>query len=368
MKYLQILCIAALFITSCGKDNDSEQIIEELAPQVQLSVEAEQLEITPGDELTLTAISSDGRDVTHQWKLNGEVVSNVNTFTYAAITEGVYTVIYTAKNKAGEFSKTYTISVGVNIRPVTKESNMYVVNLFEYKPAPGQNTNRVNGNLASAKGVLGKQGLISLGAFGGYIVLGFDHTVINRPGQDDLIIYCNAFANFSEPGIVWVMRDDNGNGLPDDTWYELAGSEFGKDGYERNYTITYHKPAADTDPVNWTDNKGASGQILNIKKAAYFPLTITGTEYSLTGSKLKAKTRMTGSFYNVDAYEWGYADDSAAGRDNFDIANAIDANGNKVNLTGVDFVKVQTAALANLGALGELSTEIKSVADLSLVP
>lgn len=45
----------------------------------------------------------------------------------------------------------------------------------------------------------------------------------------DFAIEGNAFDGSSEPGIVWVMQDVNGNGLPDDTWYQLKGSEYGKE-------------------------------------------------------------------------------------------------------------------------------------------
>ena len=62
---------------------------------------------------------------------------------------------------------------------------------------------------------------VSLGGFGGYIVVGFDHSIDNS-GDYDLGILGNSFSGSSEPGIVWVMQDENGNGLPDDTWYELA--------------------------------------------------------------------------------------------------------------------------------------------------
>lgn len=79
--------------------------------------------------------------------------------------------------------------------------------------------------------------LISLGAYGGYITVGFDHTVPNVPGEYDLKIYGNAYYDMfgtltgalggsAEPGIVLVSKDTNGNGLADDEWYELAGSEY----------------------------------------------------------------------------------------------------------------------------------------------
>ncbi len=59
--------------------------------------------------------------------------------------------------------------------------------------------------------------LISLGAYGGYITVGFDHTVPNIPGEYDLKIYGNAsydafgtltgtLGGSSEPGIVLVSN------------------------------------------------------------------------------------------------------------------------------------------------------------------
>ena len=66
-----------------------------------------------------------------------------------------------------------------------------------------------------------------LGGWGGYIVVGFDHSIENKGGYD-FSIKGNAFDSSNEPGIVWVMQDVNGDGLPNDEWYELKGSEYGK--------------------------------------------------------------------------------------------------------------------------------------------
>ena len=38
----------------------------------------------------------------------------------------------------------------------------------------------------------------------------------------------------SEPGIVLVSKDTNGNGLADDEWYELAGSEYNSPATTKN--------------------------------------------------------------------------------------------------------------------------------------
>ena len=46
-----------------------------------------------------------------------------------------------------------------------------------------------------------------------------------------------------------VSIDRNNNGIPDDEWYELAGSEYHKPTTRHNAKITYHRPAADKMPT-----------------------------------------------------------------------------------------------------------------------
>lgn len=43
---------------------------------------------------------------------------------------------------------------------------------------------------------------------------------------------------------MWVMQDENGDGLPNDTWYEVKGSEYGKAETDQDYAVTYYRPEA----------------------------------------------------------------------------------------------------------------------------
>ena len=256
-------------------------------------------------------------------------------------------------------------------RPITATSKAYVTTLFDFNPAPGQFTNTGIGDTVAANGTLGNdQGLVSLGAWGGYIIVGFDHTVLNAPGKEDFIVYGNAFSIFAEPGVIWVMQDANGNGKPDDTWYELTGSAQYKEGYTRNYSVTYTRPACDTCSVPWKDNKGKTGVIqTNIYHSqAYFPIGLKTNSYTLSGSLLPSSNINDDdpSYITSASFDYGYADNTLGG-DKVDIANAIDAKGNKVSLKGIDFIKVQTGILYNMGWLGEQSTEFGGAADLSLL-
>ena len=64
--------------------------------------------------------------------------------------------------------------------------------------------------------------LISLGSFGGYVIFGFDHPLVNVKGERDLQIFGNGFGSdslalaggSSEPGIVMVGVDSDGDGVP----------------------------------------------------------------------------------------------------------------------------------------------------------
>ena len=77
------------------------------------------------------------------------------------------------------------LGTGAPIRPVTSASNAYVTTFFEYHPAPGQFINTPLANDSDAKTILGNaQGLLTLGAWGGYVVYGFDHTVLLRSLQN----------------------------------------------------------------------------------------------------------------------------------------------------------------------------------------
>ena len=70
-----------------------------------------------------------------------------------------------------------------------------------------------------------------------------------------------------------------------------------------------------------------------------------------------------------DLFRYGYADNELNNKDDsaVDIDWAVDKNGNKVHLPGVDFIKVYTGVDQENGWLGECSTEITRIEDLHLL-
>ena len=209
------------------------------------------------------------------------------------------------------------------------------------------------------------QANISLGNFGGRLVFRFDHPVQNTPG-DDLHIKGNYFRDNPEPAIVWVAQDRNLNGQPDPgEWYELLGAcENDPEWITRRYHVTYYRPTDETvrkDYIRWEASDGTQGYVAknNFHTQSYWPSWLKDKQsYTLWGSRLSDK--MVTEKNNPHS-SLGYVDGEGT---TFDIANAVDQDGNPVTLSQVDFVMVQSAMLLDNGMFGEVSSEVCEIKDL----
>lgn len=268
----------------------------------------------------------------------------------------------------------------------------YLARVYEYMPAPGQFTNVLPAATendtpetmaAKAEAAIADNAgkTVCLGAWGGYIVFGFDHPVLNSGSGYDFRITGNAsYASYAkdtsrkggsaEPGIVMVSYDTNANGLPDDPWYELAGSEYNSPSTVRRYAVTYTRPDGLAD-IPWTDNRGGSGVVPrnSFHQQDYFPLWAPD-QLTFTGSLLAPNAVDEGEngqhSFILYSYDYGYADNHPNKTDGckFCIRWAVDNNGNPVNLPAIHFVKVYTALQQVCGWIGETSTEITGAEDL----
>lgn len=201
----------------------------------------------------------------------------------------------------------------------------------------------------------------SIGTPGSYITLRFDTPVIDDPQNPqglDFIVFGNAFytggnplRRWSEPGLVEVSADVNGNGLADDAWYVMPGSR-----------------------------DIAQGQI---------PAGIPNPAPPLVGTTgVTNPNVLDGNPANDDQeYDWGYSDmtpvlaeyldryvrpddpftvgltEGSGGGDAFDIAWAVDGAGAPANLSSINFVRVWT--LVQDGGVGDPTSEIDAVADVA---
>ena len=312
------------------------------------------------------------------------------------------------------------------------DNKPWLTRVYEYRPAPGQFVNTMpvarvgepvdsvlsrcrasicghvdtitqvyHGDTITTIDTVWAQSMVSLGGYGGYVIVGFDHPVVNRHDYD-FEIWGNAFVSdresnggSCEPGIVMVGVDVDGDGVPSDgdKWYELAGSEYNNPATQHDYTITYYRPdegkprtPSQTDPnlvdttyIYWTSNDvnpdSIDGYMSRNKyhMQPYWPLWLQGEEtMTFSGAKLHCNAVDLGnndgnSYFVQYFFDWGYVDNlpnyselapDAIHNPGFKIDWAVDEQGSHVNLKHIDFIKVYNAMNQYCGWLGETSTEV----------
>ena len=364
MKRILFLFLSVALLAGCYKDDDtieseSDFVIDKM----------QWLRIFP------EAKNTEG--VAYQWLLDGEEISGEKDLLHVFAEAGTYQLELKATTSMGESSHTVTVTVN------EKTYVNGIAKVHEYVPAPGQFINAVPAATTDdtpetmrqkAEAALTGGSMICLGGFGGYVVFGFDHTIVNRAGNDFTILG-NAFIESAEPGVIMVSFDANGNGLPDDEWFEIAGSEYHKSTTVRNYEITYYKPEAEPSNPNepnyirWTDNQGQTGYLSKnpYHTQTYYPLWM-GDRYTLKGTFMEALMYVQSGNWVSPACDWGYADNwpNTDVRAQIDLDWAVDKNGNPVKLKGIDFVRVHTGNRAESDVTGEISTEVAGFTDLNL--
>lgn len=339
------------------------------------------------------------------WKVNGQVVSTDRRYVFLAREEGTYDLSFEIVDDETPYLFDFTVTV----LHEEVEYSPYISKVYEYRPAPGQFVNEMpryeEGDTyadilqKAEESISGTNDImITLGGYGGYVTFGFDHTVINVPGEKDFRVWGNCFYELlqpekkggsAEPGIIMVSYDENCNGLPDDEWYELAGSEYSSPRTTHGYEITYYRPdptheiISDDDNslddihyIPWSDNTGATGYIPKnlFHTQDYYPKWITDDTLTFSGSLLAPNAEDIsgyGAYYVLYSYPWGYVDNHPneyADLNSFDIDNAVDSEGRAVKLPGVDFIRVYTGVNQYCGWLGETSTELSRAQDLHITP
>ena len=351
----------------------------------------------PGDSYVWTMEGSDGKD---------SVISTQRDFYFVGAAPGTYKIKLKISSPTDPVEHTTIIKVWEEDVAYSR----YITAVYEFRPAPGQFVNSLppyeDGDTENdmCKKVLecigGKNDvLVSLGNYGGYVTFGFDHTILNIKGEYDFSIDGNSFysasnpnpdapaaGGSSEPGIVMVSQDCNGNGLPDDTWYELAGSEYYKPHTLHGYTLTYYRTPADHVPVpvnasindaKYIEYRGSDGKVGWVERNVYhlqdyWPRWLDPDKLTFTGSLLPNNAvdeSGQGNYYVQYCFPWGYADNhpnNIGDLSKFKIDWAVDDKGNPVHLTGVDFIRVYTGLNQQCGWLGETSTEISRAEDLHI--
>lgn len=413
-------CLWAGGLVSCSDDEPyllKQEDIQVALPEGGLTAQADR-----PFTVEVKTVSDEG--LSFEWFLDGESVSTSKNLEYTFKLVGEYEL--KLRVTQNELSYEYTFSVKVDfykeeIDPNPAGATAYITKVLDFMPAVGQFTNSLpayqegdtqemmNEKVLNSIGN-NKKGMISLGGFGGYVVVGFDHTIANKEGLRDFRILGNAFyANANpqpnapeggscEPGVIMVAYDANKNGIADDEeWYEIAGSAHEDPTKElwydmavaagndvntyKDYEITYYRPEKEPTTaeekeqyIRWEDNKGHSGYKVknSFHNQPYFPQWFSGDKLTFKGTCLPQNAvdeSGQGSYFVLYKFRYGYADNEINTKDEsaIDIDWAVNAKGQKVHLPGVDFIKIYTGVNQENGWLGECSTEVTSVEDLHVL-
>ncbi len=339
----------------------------------------------------------------YAWRMGDKVISTNRDLIFCQAEAGTYYLQLEIHNDYPFYQIKHNTTIVVYDEEVAYSP--YISRVVEYCPAPGQFVNTmpeyVEGDTYQT--MLGKvedaiagtnRSLISLGSCGGYVTFAFDHSVVNAINQKDFMIEGNAFYasagnrnGSSEPGIVMVSIDVNQNGLPDDPFYELAGSEYTNPATIHQYSLTYHRTPAnhtpqpdkkhsltDTTYILWTNNQGEQGYVHKntFHSQDYFPLWLADSTVTFMGTRLPNNATDQsgkGTMWVLQPYDYGYADshpNDSISRCSFDIDWAVNTDGQPAQLPCADFVRVYTGVQQQCGWIGEVSTEISHARDLNI--
>jgi hypothetical protein len=364
--------------------NSTLYVLEELIP-----VDNTFLGLAPAFDVTTykvarlrpEAIALD--NATFEWvqELNGNasVVSSELDLDFITPDPGEYKLSLAATLPGG---KTLVVATTITVTAPEEDFSPHPVRAVDFFPAPGANLNTSATREAAreyARTTISKGtgSGIYLGAFGGYLIVGYDHTIINRPG------YCDFTTRYGGsnvcPSIIWVAYDANENGEPDDDeWYEIKGSEHGgtNDLGIRSYTYQTTKSTVMPTGYAWTRQPGnetgavedaymGTSKVADIRIASWIPV---GETFTLTGRELKPNVDNANTYKPILPFAWGYAGNQTNGSDRaaIDIDWAVDADGNSVHLPGVDFIKVVNAIQGLKPMYGEYRYQVVSIEDLHL--
>lgn len=284
--------------------------------------------------------------------------------------------------------------------------------VVSYDPAPGQFVNHESlGDPAHALGPPDGRGVIdgndatvvTLGGFGGAIVLAFDAPVNDDPDNPfglDAIVFGNAFyaggqvnRHWAECATIEIAVDANDNGLADDPWYLIPGSHLDPPTTpsQQTWDDDLADPAFPPGAESWIPAGRAGTWITTAHRlppsifdasVVQNPLGLNAVEEGVFGYADYSPTLILGDldmddvvddagliadeFYTFpdDPYTTGVVAGSGGG-DAFDIAWAVDAQtGEPAELAAFDFIRITNGVNAVSPVFGEKSPEIDAVADV----
>ena len=198
-------------VTSCSEDEPAPYVLQQTDVTITEPEGGFHLYVDELLRIDVQTVSDFG--LTYAWTLNGESIPGGKRLEYMFSEIGEYELVLTVSQ--GNISYSYPVNVSVSLeQPDTPDEpetpgdstpkTPYITKVFDFLPAVGQFTNTLpeyeegdtqktmNEKVLRSIGN-NRKGMISLGGFGGYVVVGFDHTIENKAGLRDFRVLANAF-------------------------------------------------------------------------------------------------------------------------------------------------------------------------------
>lgn len=418
MKKIIYLLFALTFVLTACSDDDKTRVLQRDDVTMVMPENGWVAEI--GKPFVVRVNCNIEEGITYRWFLDEMYLGDEKDLTYTFKRTGKQCLKLIAIQDRRFFEYAIIVEVKGKEGEDGKNHSPFITKVLEYVPAPSQYTNKypaysygdtpmdMNNKVLDAIGN-GNLGVVTLGGYGGYVVVGFDHTIKNVPGKRDFRVLGNMFDIFdnasssdiarggAEPGIIMVAYDKNKNGRPDDEWYEIEGSahnDFKNEPWYddavaahndvktiKDYSITYFVPEKEPELesewstyLRWEDNQGKSGYVVKngYHDQSYYPQWILKDQLTFSGTRLPQNavdTDGSGNLFYAYNFRFGYADNAKneSKQSTIDIDWAVNKEGKKANLPGVDFIKIYTGVRQRYGTTGECSTEISGIEDLHIL-
>lgn len=207
MNVLKAVALGCLILASCSDDESfvlTQGDVKVEMPEGGFVAQTNQL-------LKITPQYPAGEAIAFEWQLDGEVIATTPSLEYMFEVGGEYLLTLEVSCRDQRFKYEYPLKVQINGEVDTPaEATPYVTRVLDYMPAVGQFTNTLpkyeEGDTQEdmnrkVLGAIGnnKKGMITLGGYGGYVVVGFDHTIKNVEGKRDFRVLANAFYSAANP-------------------------------------------------------------------------------------------------------------------------------------------------------------------------
>ncbi|WP_341836240.1 PKD-like domain-containing protein [Chitinophaga pollutisoli] len=195
-RNLQWPALALLLGAAACSSNDKE--IVKPMPVIDMKSPAGGFTLDQRQWLRIKPEVSNAEGASYLWLQGEDTLSRERNLLHIFGEPGENTLQLKVKTVAGEAIQ--SVKVTVNAQVYTNG----VFKVHDFQPAPAQFTNKLplwaEGDteammIAKAETALKSGSMICLGGFGGYVVMGFDHTILNVPGEYNFQVLGNAFNN-----------------------------------------------------------------------------------------------------------------------------------------------------------------------------